>query len=118
MAFSATTVSAGQGLGVVVATGDNAQIGQINKLVSQVGTRAGAGPWSAQTRADGLTRVWRPRAGAPSHLRRAPGPSWASLPRTLARSPPPSKHSRTHPSTPDPSPTCPTPRNSPAPDPI
>jgi magnesium-transporting ATPase (P-type) len=36
MAFSATTVSAGQGLGVVVATGDNAQIGQINKLVSQV----------------------------------------------------------------------------------
>ena len=55
MAFSATTVSAGQGLGVVVATGDNAQIGQINKLVSQVGTRAGGGPWSAQTRADGLT---------------------------------------------------------------
>ncbi|KAI8475578.1 MAG: cation transporting ATPase [Monoraphidium minutum] len=36
MAFSATTVSAGQGLGVVVATGDNAQIGQINRLVSQV----------------------------------------------------------------------------------
>ncbi|WIA35644.1 hypothetical protein OEZ86_004058 [Tetradesmus obliquus] len=36
MAFSATTVSAGQGLGVVVATGDNAEIGKINKLVSQV----------------------------------------------------------------------------------
>eukprot|EP00775_Hariotina_reticulata_P008890 gene8890-9068_t len=38
MAFSATTVSAGQGLGVVVATGDNAEIGKINKLVSQVET--------------------------------------------------------------------------------
>lgn len=36
MAFSATTVSAGQGLGVVVATGDNAEIGKINRLVSTV----------------------------------------------------------------------------------
>ena len=36
MAFSATTVSAGQGTGVVVATGDNAEIGKINRLVSQV----------------------------------------------------------------------------------
>ena len=36
MAFSATTVSAGQGLGVVVSTGDNAEIGKINRLVSQV----------------------------------------------------------------------------------
>lgn len=35
-AFSATTVSAGQGLGVVVATGDNAEIGKINRLVSTV----------------------------------------------------------------------------------
>jgi magnesium-transporting ATPase (P-type) len=38
MAFSATTVSSGQGLGVVVATGDNAEIGKINKLVSEVET--------------------------------------------------------------------------------
>ncbi|KAG1675876.1 hypothetical protein FOA52_001533 [Chlamydomonas sp. UWO 241] len=38
MAFSATTVSAGQGKGVVVATGDNAEIGKINTLVSQVET--------------------------------------------------------------------------------
>lgn len=36
MVFSATTVSAGQGLGVVVATGDNAEIGKINTLVSTV----------------------------------------------------------------------------------
>lgn len=36
MAFSATTVSAGQGVGVVVATGDNAEIGKINRLVSTV----------------------------------------------------------------------------------
>lgn len=36
MCFSATTVSSGQGMGVVVATGDNAEIGKINKLVSQV----------------------------------------------------------------------------------
>ncbi|GBF92410.1 carbonate dehydratase [Raphidocelis subcapitata] len=36
MGFSATTVSAGQGLGVVVATGDSAEIGKINRLVSQV----------------------------------------------------------------------------------
>eukprot|EP00955_Chlamydomonas_euryale_P026322 278191-Chlamydomonas_euryale.AAC.3 len=35
MLFSATTVSAGQGLGVVVATGDNAEIGKINRLVSE-----------------------------------------------------------------------------------
>eukprot|EP00879_Flechtneria_rotunda_P004077 GHRR01004322.1.p1 GENE.GHRR01004322.1~~GHRR01004322.1.p1 ORF type:complete len:859 (+),score=261.06 GHRR01004322.1:236-2812(+) len=38
MAFSATTVSAGQGLGVVIATGDNAEIGKISKMVSQVDT--------------------------------------------------------------------------------
>ncbi len=38
MAFSATTVSAGQGLGIVVSTGDNAEIGKINRLVSQVQT--------------------------------------------------------------------------------
>ena len=36
MAFSATTVSAGQGVGVVIATGDNAEIGKINRLVSKV----------------------------------------------------------------------------------
>eukprot|EP00882_Tetradesmus_deserticola_P017108 GHRQ01018309.1.p1 GENE.GHRQ01018309.1~~GHRQ01018309.1.p1 ORF type:complete len:335 (+),score=141.09 GHRQ01018309.1:240-1244(+) len=36
LAYSATTVSSGQGLGVVVATGDNAEIGQINKMVSEV----------------------------------------------------------------------------------
>jgi len=37
MGFSATTVSAGKGVGVVVATGDAAEIGKINKLVNQVG---------------------------------------------------------------------------------
>jgi magnesium-transporting ATPase (P-type) len=36
MGFSATTVAAGKGVGVVVATGDGAEIGKINKLVSQV----------------------------------------------------------------------------------
>lgn len=36
MAYSATTVMAGQGTGVVVATGDNAEIGRISKLVNQV----------------------------------------------------------------------------------
>ena len=41
MCYSATTVSAGQGMGVVVLTGDNAEIGKINKMVNQVG---GAGP--------------------------------------------------------------------------
>jgi magnesium-transporting ATPase (P-type) len=36
MAFSATTVLQGQGVGVVVATGDNAEIGKINTMVSTV----------------------------------------------------------------------------------
>ena len=36
MCFSATTVSSGQGMGVVTATGDSAEIGKINKLVSEV----------------------------------------------------------------------------------
>lgn len=36
LAFSATSVSAGQGLGVVVSTGDNAEIGRISQMVSQV----------------------------------------------------------------------------------
>ena len=36
MAFSATLVSQGRGLGVVVATGDNTQIGTINALVSHL----------------------------------------------------------------------------------
>jgi potassium/sodium efflux P-type ATPase len=36
MAFSATTVLQGQGVGVIVATGDNAEIGKINKMVSTV----------------------------------------------------------------------------------
>jgi magnesium-transporting ATPase (P-type) len=36
LAYSATSVSSGQGLGVVVATGDAAEIGQINKMVSEV----------------------------------------------------------------------------------
>eukprot|EP00775_Hariotina_reticulata_P004052 gene4052-4299_t len=36
LAYSATAVSAGQGLGVVIATGDQAEIGKISKMVSQV----------------------------------------------------------------------------------
>jgi magnesium-transporting ATPase (P-type) len=36
MCFSATTVSAGQGIGVVTATGDNAEIGKISRLVLTV----------------------------------------------------------------------------------
>ncbi|GBF96342.1 carbonate dehydratase [Raphidocelis subcapitata] len=36
MAFSATSVVSGQARGVVVATGDSAEIGQINKMVSTV----------------------------------------------------------------------------------
>eukprot|EP00878_Enallax_costatus_P000946 GHUV01001076.1.p1 GENE.GHUV01001076.1~~GHUV01001076.1.p1 ORF type:complete len:1052 (+),score=317.95 GHUV01001076.1:265-3420(+) len=36
LAYSATAVSAGQGLGVVIATGDNAEIGKISTMVSQV----------------------------------------------------------------------------------
>jgi magnesium-transporting ATPase (P-type) len=36
IAFSATSVSSGQGLGVVVATGDTAEIGRISAMVSQV----------------------------------------------------------------------------------
>ncbi|WIA38354.1 hypothetical protein OEZ86_001687 [Tetradesmus obliquus] len=36
LAYSATAVSAGQGLGVVVATGDRAEIGKISKMVSEV----------------------------------------------------------------------------------
>lgn len=36
MAYSATTVMSGQGRGVVVATGDQAEIGKINKMVNQV----------------------------------------------------------------------------------
>jgi magnesium-transporting ATPase (P-type) len=36
LAYSATSVSAGQGLGVVVSTGDNAEIGRISQMVSQV----------------------------------------------------------------------------------
>lgn len=36
MAFSATMVSQGRGLGLVVSTGDNTQIGTINALVNQV----------------------------------------------------------------------------------
>jgi len=36
MCFSATLVSQGSGIGVVISTGDQTQIGTINKLVSQV----------------------------------------------------------------------------------
>ncbi|KAF8062005.1 calcium-transporting ATPase 1 [Scenedesmus sp. PABB004] len=36
LAYSATAVSAGQGLGVVVETGDRAEIGKISKMVSEV----------------------------------------------------------------------------------
>jgi magnesium-transporting ATPase (P-type) len=36
MAYSATSIVKGQGLGVVVATGDHAEIGKINQLLSQV----------------------------------------------------------------------------------
>jgi magnesium-transporting ATPase (P-type) len=36
LAYSATAVSAGQGLGVVIATGDHAEIGKISTMVSQV----------------------------------------------------------------------------------
>jgi len=36
MCFSATLVSQGAGVGIVIATGDNTQIGTINKLVSNV----------------------------------------------------------------------------------
>ncbi|MBK5722855.1 cation-transporting P-type ATPase [Dysgonomonas sp. Marseille-P4677] len=36
MAFSSTTVSAGTGLGVVVATGENSEIGKINEMISEV----------------------------------------------------------------------------------
>ncbi|CAB9525266.1 Sodium/potassium-transporting ATPase subunit alpha [Seminavis robusta] len=39
MAFSATLVSQGRGLGLVVATGDNTQIGTINALVNNVETK-------------------------------------------------------------------------------
>ena len=41
MCYSATTVSSGQGMGVVVATGDNAEIGKISKMVNQVGEGRG-----------------------------------------------------------------------------
>jgi magnesium-transporting ATPase (P-type) len=34
MAFSATLVSQGLGAGIIVATGDNTEIGTINKLVN------------------------------------------------------------------------------------
>lgn len=36
MAFSTTTVSAGTGVGVVVATGQNTEIGKINRMISEV----------------------------------------------------------------------------------
>eukprot|EP00516_Mucochytrium_quahogii_P006856 CAMPEP_0203764690 /NCGR_PEP_ID=MMETSP0098-20131031/17978_1 /ASSEMBLY_ACC=CAM_ASM_000208 /TAXON_ID=96639 /ORGANISM=" , Strain NY0313808BC1" /LENGTH=1018 /DNA_ID=CAMNT_0050660837 /DNA_START=53 /DNA_END=3109 /DNA_ORIENTATION=+ len=36
LAFSATLVAQGEGLGIVVATGDNTEIGEINSLVGQV----------------------------------------------------------------------------------
>ena len=36
MAFSSTTVSAGTGIGVVVATGENTEIGKINQMMSSV----------------------------------------------------------------------------------
>jgi magnesium-transporting ATPase (P-type) len=39
MCFSATLVSQGRGLGVVVTTGDNTQIGTINSLVNNVETK-------------------------------------------------------------------------------
>jgi hypothetical protein len=41
MLYSATNVSAGQGLGVVVATGDSAEIGKISKMVSKGESRGG-----------------------------------------------------------------------------
>lgn len=39
MAYSATSVVSGQGHGVVVGTGDSAEIGQINKMVNTVRPR-------------------------------------------------------------------------------
>ena len=36
MAFSSTTVSAGTGMGIVVATGENTEIGRINQMMSDV----------------------------------------------------------------------------------
>ena len=36
MAFSSTTVSAGTGIGIVVATGENTEIGRINQMMSDV----------------------------------------------------------------------------------
>ena len=36
MAYSATNVVSGQGVGVVVGTGDNAEIGQISRMVNTV----------------------------------------------------------------------------------
>eukprot|EP00878_Enallax_costatus_P013400 GHUV01014012.1.p3 GENE.GHUV01014012.1~~GHUV01014012.1.p3 ORF type:complete len:120 (+),score=34.18 GHUV01014012.1:1184-1543(+) len=37
MTYSATSVVSGQGKGIVVGTGDSAEIGQINKMVNTVG---------------------------------------------------------------------------------
>lgn len=41
MAYSATSVVSGQGKGVVVGTGDSAEIGQINQMVSTVSEGSG-----------------------------------------------------------------------------
>jgi magnesium-transporting ATPase (P-type) len=40
MCYSATNVASGQGIGVVVGTGDSAEIGVINKMVNTVRARA------------------------------------------------------------------------------
>lgn len=69
LAFSATSVSSGQGLGIVVATGDSAEIGRISQMVSQVGVvvdggwmREGrgrvAGVGSVMVMVDEIERSW------------------------------------------------------------
>jgi magnesium-transporting ATPase (P-type) len=50
MCYSATAVTSGQARAVVVATGDSAEIGQINKMVNTVRTRYGCSLQSCRRR--------------------------------------------------------------------